>query len=89
MMRISDEACCQSDDLTFPTLCTQEVSDVIVNPEVLLQHVLPGKGFATLVAAVALHSWIKTHTYEYISLTFRVKQTQDQNPVLSESLDNI
>ena len=28
---------------TFATLCTQEVPDVVVDPEVLLQHVLPGE----------------------------------------------
>lgn len=42
-------------ELTFPTLGTKEVSNVVVDPQVLLQHVLPRKGFATLVTAVALH----------------------------------
>ena len=51
---------------TFPALRTQEVSDVIVDPEVLLQHVLPGEGFVTLITAVALHPWmIHTHTHTH------------------------
>lgn len=41
---------------TFPTFCAQEVPDIVVYPEVLLQHVLPGKGFVTLVTAMALHT---------------------------------
>lgn len=41
---------------TFATFCTQEVPDIIVDPEVLLQHVLPGEGFVTLVTAMALHT---------------------------------
>jgi len=40
---------------TFPALCTQVVTVVIVNPEVLLQHVLPCERFAARVTAVALH----------------------------------
>lgn len=42
--------------LTFATFRTQEVPDIIVDPEVLLQHVLPGEGFVTLVTAMALHT---------------------------------
>lgn len=41
---------------TLSALCTEEVSDVVVDPEVLLQHVLPRKGFVTLVTTVALHT---------------------------------
>lgn len=41
---------------TFATFCTQEVPDVVVDPEVLLQHVLPGEGLVTLVTAMALHT---------------------------------
>lgn len=43
---------------TLSALCTEEVSDVVVDPEVLLQHVLPRKGFVTLVTAVALHTYM-------------------------------
>lgn len=32
---------CSRETLTFPTLRTQVVSVVVVNPEVLLQHVFP------------------------------------------------
>lgn len=42
--------------LTLSALCTQKVSDVVVDPEVLLQHVLPRKRFVALVAAVAFHA---------------------------------
>lgn len=49
-------------DLTFPALCTQKVADIIVNPEVLLQHVLPCEGFVTLITAVALHPWMVKQT---------------------------
>lgn len=52
--------------LTFPALRTQEVSDVIVDPEVLLQHVLPGEGLVTLITAMALHPWMITHTHTCI-----------------------
>ena len=40
---------------TFSALGTQEVPDVIVDPEVFLQHVLPGERLAALVAGVTLH----------------------------------
>lgn len=51
---------CRGDNLTFPALCAQEISDVVVNPEVLFQHVLPREWFVALITAVALHPWMIT-----------------------------
>lgn len=53
---------------TFPTLCTQKVSDVIVNPKVLLQHVLPCERFVTLITAVALHTYVIKQTHIHVKL---------------------
>lgn len=43
--------------LTFPTFGAQEVPHIVMDPQVLLQHVLPSKGLSTLITAVALHTW--------------------------------
>lgn len=52
--------CRSAESLTFATLGTQVVTVVIVNSEVLLQHVLPCKRFATFIATMTLHSWVVT-----------------------------
>lgn len=47
--------------LTFPTLRTQILPDVVMDTHVLLQHVLPGKGLPTLLTGVAFHTYKQTH----------------------------
>lgn len=46
--------------LTFPTLGTQVLSDVVMHTHVLLQHIFSGKGLATLLTSMAFHTCKQT-----------------------------
>jgi len=50
---------------TFPTLCTQEVSDVIMDSQMFLQHVFPSEGLSTLITAMAFHSCSGQRVYHF------------------------
>lgn len=64
---------CNGEKLTFAAFCAQKVSDVVVHPEVLLQHVFPCEWLATLVAAVALHTWTIIQTHKIKKIIFLVQ----------------